>query len=96
VRRHPIDDQPSPSTWPDPALPGGAAGQTLRPPDGEDLRTVAAAVSAVPPTAPPAPDGGGGDQCLPEPSGDRGGGERLHPEPGPGSSAVSVPHGAGW
>jgi len=60
------------------------------------LWAVATTVSAVPPDAPPAPDGAGGDQCLPEPSGDRGAGERIHPEPGPGSSASSLPDGAGW
>jgi hypothetical protein len=30
------DEQPSPSTWPDPAPPRGAAGKALRPPDREE------------------------------------------------------------
>jgi len=34
VANRPADDQSSPSTWPDPAVPGGAAGKALRPSHG--------------------------------------------------------------
>ncbi len=95
MHKHPIDDQPEPPAWADPALPGGAAGPPLRAPHGEDLRAVAAAVSAVSWHAPSAGDGQRGGERFSHAPGGGGSGERLHAEPGPLGAAVSVPKTAG-
>ena len=47
LRRHPIDGQPEPTAGPDPALPGGAEGEALRPPDSVELCALAAEIPAL-------------------------------------------------